>query len=298
MDAVSAEYNGRLVEWLNRLPGTAVPEVLGGGVVPRPHGVIHAGDLVDNGDKGPSKHPMAAREMQAFVADWGLNGGEGKLRWPVREVHGNHDSPRGDGPVIAVIKERNQRRAGLSGISKNGLHYSWDWAGVHFVALGLIVGEVPGVARQRRYGALGSLEFLREDLEVKVGGSGRSVVLVHHVDLHRYSEEVPEAVVLRNEWDYADVRGFHEAIKPYRVVATLCGHTHVRRIARWNGSRSTEAVDGIPFLNTDNAGHFGSETQAFLHVEINGAQMCVREFATKDGWETGGWTAQQWSFAV
>ncbi|MFN4805521.1 MAG: hypothetical protein ACK46A_13220 [Akkermansiaceae bacterium] len=26
-----------------------------------------------------------------------LNGGDGLLQWPVREVHGNHDSPQGDG---------------------------------------------------------------------------------------------------------------------------------------------------------------------------------------------------------
>ena len=82
----SAEVNDRLVQWLNRLPGTELPATVGGGLLPQPDGVVHAGDLVDNGDKGPSKFPMAETELAAFLADWGLNGGDGKLKWAVREM--------------------------------------------------------------------------------------------------------------------------------------------------------------------------------------------------------------------
>ena len=59
--------------------------------------MIHAGDIVDNGDKKPGKWKMEESEMTAFTGDWGLNGGDGLLQWPVRQVHGNHDSPQGDG---------------------------------------------------------------------------------------------------------------------------------------------------------------------------------------------------------
>ncbi len=298
MDDVSAAYNRRLVEWLNKLPGTTFSPETGGGEVPRPHGVVHAGDIVDNGDKGPAKVRMVETEFAAFASDWGLNGSEGQLRWMVREIHGNHDSPRGDGPVISAIKARNQRRAALANISSNGLHYSWDWGSVHFVALGIVVGDAPEIARPRRYAPLGSLPFLREDLAKNVGNSGRPVVLVHHVDLHRYSVEEPDEKVRRNEWDYGDAFAYYETLKPYRVAATMCGHTHVRKIARWNGTKDDRATSGVPFLNTDNAGHFGGATQAFLHVEIAAAEMRVREFATKDGWETGAWTPQLWSYSL
>ncbi len=84
-------------------------------------------------------------------------------------------------------------------LSENGLHYSWDWAGVHFVALGIVVGDAPEVTRKRRYAPLGSLPFLQQDLEKHVGKSGRPVVLVHHVDVHRYSDEVPDEKVRNNE---------------------------------------------------------------------------------------------------
>ncbi len=298
MDEVSTAYNAALVAQLNRLPGTPFSPESGGGTVPAPHGVIHVGDLVDNGDKGPAKYSMAETEAAAFVADWGLNGTDGRLRWPVREVHGNHDSPHGDGPVITVLKERNQRRAGIVNLSPNGLHYSWDWGGVHFVSLGIVVGDAPEVTRKRRYAPLGSLPFLREDLASQVGNSGRPVVLVHHIDLHRYSAVVRDDKVIHNEWDYGDVQAFHETLKPYRIAATLCGHTHVRKITRWDGSANDRPSDGVPFLNTDNAAHFHGPDQAILHVRIGPDDMSVREFGTQDGWKTGAWTPAAWRFQL
>jgi hypothetical protein len=298
LDAVSAAYNGRLVEWLNRLPGTAFSAEAGGGSVPMPNGVIHAGDLIDNGDKGRAKQRMVETEAAGFFADWGLNGGDGRLRWPVREVHGNHDAPRGDTAIVSEIIARNKRRAGIASVSDNGLHYSWDWAGVHFVALGIVVGDAPEVKRPRRYAPLGSLPFLQRDLREHVGDSGRPVVFVHHVDVHRYSVELPDEKVRSSEWDYGDARGFYETIKPYRTAASLCGHTHVRRIVRWNGSNDARAADGVPFLNTDNAGHFSGPAQAFLHIEVTHDTVLVREFGTKDGWQTGTWTPQVWKFAL
>lgn len=298
MNTTSADYNARLVDWMNKLPGTQFSTETGGGAVPEPHGVIHAGDIVDNGDKGPGKWKMAETEWKAFTADWGLNGGDAKLRWPVREVHGNHDSPHGDGPIITGIKERNKRRKGIINLSENGLHYSWDWAGVHFVALGIAVGDAPEVTRKRRYAPLGSLPFLQQDLEKHVGKSGRPVVLVHHVDPHRYSVEVPDEKVRHHEWDYGDAHAFYATVKPYRIAATMCGHTHVRKIARWDGTKDDRTKDGLPFLNTDNASHFASPSQAFLHIEISSTEMRVREFATKDGWTTGVWTPQMWSFPL
>jgi hypothetical protein len=227
-----------------------------------------------------------------------LNGGDGRLRWPVCEVHGNHDSPHGDGPVITAIKERNRRRKGVVNLSENGLHYAWEWGGVHFVALGIAVGELPSVTRRRRYATLGSLPFLQQDLATLVAKSGRPVVLVHHVDLHRYSFEVPDEQVRNHESDYADLHAFYETLRPYRVAATMCGHTHVRKIARWDGTRNDHTAGGVPFLNTDNSGHFGSESQAFLHVVISDTELRVREFATKDGWQTGAWTPQVWTFPL
>ncbi len=78
----------------------------------------------------------------------------------------------------------------------------------------------------------------------------------------------------------------------------LCGHTHVRKIARWNGTKDDRVTQGIPFLNTDNAAHFHKPAQALLHVEIHSQELLVREFATADGWQTGTWTPQVWRFPL
>jgi hypothetical protein len=296
MNQASAETCGRLVDWLNRLPGTERPETAGGGMVALPDGVIHAGDLIENGDKGARFYPRAETEMAAFTADWGLNGGDGRLRWPVREIHGNHDSPHGDGPVIPAIIARNRRRAGLTRTSANGLHYSWDWGGVHFIALGIVAGDAPAVSRKRRYAPLGSLPFLAEDLAATP--MDRPLVLVHHVDPGRYAKVRTDEEARKGEWDYGDVQAFYDLIKPRRVAATLYGHTHVRNIFRWDGSPDARATTGVPAINTDNASHWKSATQALCHLEIDGQELRVREFATKDAWLTGAWTPQIWRFPL
>ena len=296
MDPMSAQINRRLVDWLNQLPATEFPAGLGSGFVGKPHGVIHAGDIVDNGDKAGAMLKLADSETAAFVADWGLNGGDGVLHWPVREVHGNHDGPRGETVVTDTIKSRNRRRAGLRNVSANGLHYSWDWGGIHFLALGIVVGGAPDVTRPRRYAPLESLAFLQQDLAEHVGSSGRPVVLVHHVDVARYSTIVSDAKVATHEWDYADVHAYYGALRGYRVAAAICGHTHARNVFRWNGTNEPQAATGVPFLNTDNAGVWHSPTQALLHVVVTGSQLIVREFASKDGWLSGTWTPQMWRF--
>lgn len=296
LDPVSAHYNRRLIDWLNKLPGTAFSRELGGLTVPKPHGVVHAGDIVDSGDEIGAKLKKADTEMAAFTTEWGLNGTEGRLRWPVREVHGNHDAPRGETVVTDAIKSRNQRRAGLINLSPNGLHYSWDWAGVHFVALGIVVGGAPEITRRRHYAPLGSLTFLQEDLAAHVGKSGRPVVVVHHVDAPRYSETLPDDRIINREWDYGDVHAYYSLLREYRVAAAICGHTHTRNVFRWDGTNNPRSAQGVPFLNTDNAALFYNATQAFLHVSITRAHLFVREFATNDGWITGAWTPQVWKF--
>lgn len=297
LDGRSAAITARLIEWLNKLPGTDLPAAAGGGKVLAPRGVIHAGDCIDTGDKG--NIAMQATEWAAFADAYGLKGGDGRLRYPVYEVHGNHDSPRGDGLAVRKIIERNKNRPGVSNTSPSGVHYSWDWAGVHFINLGILVGQVGGVARRRRYGPLGSLDFLVSDLKEKVGTSGRPVVITHHVDMLRYAQPLPveDKKAESMEWDPADVRAFHEALAGYRVAAILYGHTHARNVFRWDGTNKA-AKEGIPTFNVDNSSHFAGRQQAFFHMEIRGDTVTAREFQTADAWETGSWTNQAWTSPI
>ena len=294
LDPRSSTVCDGLIETLNRLPGTPIPQTAGGGAVLAPRGVIHAGDCIDTGDKADTK--MQATEWAAFTDAYGLTGKDGKLKLPVYEVHGNHDSPRGDGMAVKKIIERNKTRPGLVNVSPNGLHYSWDWGPVHFVNLGIVVGSVPDVSRRRRYAPLESLAFLVSDLKEKVGTSGRPVVITHHVDMLRYAQPLPveDAKAASMEWDPADVKGFHAALNGYNLAAILYGHTHARNVYFWDGSNKA-AKTGIPTFNVDNSSHFASKAQAFLYFEIRGNTLTAREYQTTDAWATGSWSPQSWT---
>ena len=288
-----------LIDTLNKLPGTAIPTEAGGGTVATPRGVIHGGDLIDSGDKNGGPHPqMIETEWAAFVEECGLTGTDGRLKFPIYEVHGNHDSPSGNGRPVKGIIERNKTRPGLKNVSDNGLHYSWDWGPLHFLNLGIVVGSDPALKRPGRYNPLDSYGFLKSDLEKNVGSSGRPVIITHHVDVARYSKPCDEqAAPAGGEWDSCDVRAFHRLLQPYNVAAILYGHTHVRNIYQWDGTPQ-RAASGIPIFNVDNGSHFSSGEQAFFYFQLNGNTLTVRELQTKDRWQTYSWTPQTWTQPV
>jgi hypothetical protein len=307
LDDVSMAYTSQLIAQLHGLPGTRWPEVLGGGTIPEPRGLIHAGDLIDSGDKNDAAHlAMQSTELTAFLGDFGLNGGDGRLRWSVHEVYGNHDAPQGTGLVVDAMRERNRKRKEVANVSTNGVHHSWDWGGVHFINLGIVVGPAKGVEIHGQYNALDSLDFLVADLAGKVGQSGRPVIITHHVDVARYS--VPDgdpARAAKNEWGHGDVAAYYEALKGYRVAGIFYGHTHVRRVFPWDGrppakpgTTAAPSPGAIPVFNTAKVSHFNSAAQAFFHFQLTDGELIAREFATKDGWKTAAWTPELWRFAL
>lgn len=296
----SVAVTSQLIATLNNLPGRTISTEAGGGSVSELNGVIHAGDLIDTGDKTGGVHEkMQQTEFDAFQADFGLTGKDGKLKFPCYEVHGNHDGPRGTGLTIEGIQARNKRRPGLKNLSANAQHYSWDWGPaerpVHFINLGIVVGSPGDKDNPRRYNPLDSLEFLKDDLQKSVGDSGRPVVITHHIDVQRYStpcEADPKNA--GKEWHPCDARGFHAAIAKYNVIAILYGHTHARNVLKWNGTQ-TKAEQGFDLFNVDNGAHFRSDAQAFFYFEITKDQLTVRELATTDRWQTSQWTPQVWT---
>jgi cytolysin (calcineurin-like family phosphatase) len=295
MDATSKEICGRLVDTFNRLPGLEIPAEAGGGAVLPPLGLIHVGDIIDTGDKnGGVTSKMQVTEWSAFADDFGLTGSDGRLKYPVYEVFGNHDAPHGTGLVLDKIVERNKRRPGVSSLSANGLHYSWDWSNIHFINLGLIVGSDRNVHRKRRYAALDSLDFLISDLDEKVGDSRRPVIITHHVDVARYTRACDLTIPADSqEWDPCDVQAFYQAIKNHRVLGIFYGHTHVRNVLQWDG-QSSNAKSGVAMFNSDNASHFSGDAQAFFYVEVSAQEMVVREYQTRDGWRSGTFTPRKW----
>lgn len=299
IDETSAAICGRLVDTMNRLPGEAIPTEAGGGKVIAPSGMIHTGDVIDTGDKtGRVQEIMQRTEWSKFQEDYGLTGTDGRLKYPVYEVYGNHDSPHGKGHALEQITTRSKNRKDVKNVSESGLHFSWDWGNVHFVNLGLIVGNDASIERKRRYAAGGSLDFLISDLKEHVGDSKRPIVITHHIDIARYTGPCdPSLPPDSKEWDPCDVNAFYRAIKDYNIAAIFYGHTHFRTSFLWDGT-SPKATTGISVFNADNASHFGSPNQAFFYVEMSDSELLVREYQTKDSWQTGFFTPQVWRAPV
>lgn len=313
VDAARFALNDRLIDVVNGLPGQRLPAELGGGTIAAPRAVLHLGDMADSGDKlGADHERMAETEWKAHTDLYGLSGTDGKLRYPLFEIHGNHDTPRAANVTIQGLIARNAKRRGLTAISPNGLHYSWDWDGIHFVALGIVVGSNQDDLPISRYAAFDSLAFLIDDLKTHVGNSGRPVILMQHVDLQRYSQPCDESAtggsramccegmtkiawhskdcpkkasgISMSEWSACDVRAYHRAIQPYNIAAIFHGHLHARRTDVWDG-QSIDSERGIPVFGAKNAGA-GGANRAFFYCRVESGDLVVREYQSigEDGW--------------
>ena len=209
---------------INALTDISWPDELGDGRVQAPKGVMALGDLIDDGDMKTGDVNVSEKQYATFVEQCGLDGKDGVLKYPIFETWGNHDGPpvgseKNGFSSQAHLIERNKIRKEkglISNISDSGLHYSWDWADVHFVSLGIYPAD-----KQRDgihyspvwHNPQGALSFLKADLEKNVGKSGRPVVLMAHMGMD-------------TDWwvkdDYADL---YKAVKDYNIVLYIFGHS-------------------------------------------------------------------------
>lgn len=218
------ERNHLTILEINEITKRTWPEKLGGDPIQPPRGVVMLGDCIDDGDRVIDGKHVSPEQYKAFVADFGLDGTDGALKFPVFETWGNHDGPpegkeKHGFSFQAHLKKRNLARKAkglVSNLSENGLHYSWDWDDVHFVMLGINPAD-----RQRKmiryspewHDPQGALSFLKQDLAEKVGDSGRPVVLMSHCGVDT------------DWWAPADWKDFYDAAKRYNIVLYLYGHT-------------------------------------------------------------------------
>ena len=256
------EMNSIAKPWPERSRGLAWPEKLGGDPIAPPRGVVMLGDCIDDGDRVIVGKHVSPEQYQAFAADFGLDGTDGALKFPVFETWGNHDGPpqgqdKNGFNFQAQLRKRNQARKAkglISNLSENGLHYSWDWDDVHFVQLGIYAAD-----KQRdgvRYSPVwhdpqGALSFLKKDLADKVGESGRPVVLMCHCGVDT------------DWWVPADWKEFYDAAKPYNVILYLYGHsgTGLRDWAPEGESRKWQIIND------------GQTTAGFFVIQITGARL-------------------------
>ncbi len=213
--------NKIVIDEMNSAPSNfSYPKSVGGKKINKPRAVVVVGDLCDNGLQGQW---AGENSVDGFVSDYGLNG-NCRLKYPVYEGFGNHDYELSgkDHYSKDQVKIRNQSRQGISNLSENGFHYSWDWDNVHFINLNLY----PGPQGNRWAESEGSIDFLKADLAAKVGKSNRPVVICHHFGLDERSQKW---------WDPKDRDTYYETIKDYNIIAIFHGHTHKSIVYQWRG---------------------------------------------------------------
>ena len=172
------ELNRKVIDAMNWTPGVAMPPGAGGEIVRTPRGIVLCGDLLDKGFD-PKTSPANWAE---FLQDYGLTGADGRLGFPLYEGFGNHDGMTGPSFTRAGIKERNRVRIGLTSVSANGFHYSWDWDQVHLVQLNLFPGtdSADCIVGPPAHHPEHALDFLKEDLAKNVGDHGKVVIIFCH----------------------------------------------------------------------------------------------------------------------
>ncbi|MFM7845911.1 MAG: sulfatase-like hydrolase/transferase, partial [Planctomycetota bacterium] len=252
---------------MNELPGQSWPEKLGGGTIGQPRGVLALGDLIDDGDK----RGETDIEWQHFTDHFGLDGTDGLLKYPVFEGWGNHDGPpdqfiKQRVSVQAEIKRQNLLRLEkklIANVSPNGLHYSWDWNGIHFIQTNLYPADKQNA--KVRYSLPWhdpqlALQFVRDDLEKQVGESGRPVIIMAHCGFDT------------DWWVVDDWTAFYQAIKPYNVIAYFHGHTGTG-VKSWKPAGESKSLDVI---NT------GQTEKGFFVVEVSATRLRLAYHVKQD----------------
>lgn len=247
---------------MNRIADEHWPEKLGGGRIAAPRGVLLLGDVIDDGDRAQGGRQFSREQYGLFLADFGFDGTDGLLKFPVLEGWGNHDGPppgreKNGFSFQARLIERNALRKArglISNVSENGLHYSWDWDDVHFVQLNLYPAD-----RQRdgvRYSPVwhdpqGALTFLRKDLAERVGASGRPVVLMSHCGFDT------------DWWTKEDWKEAYDAASGYHIILYLYGHsgTGVRTWAPDGGAKLWDCIND------------GQTEKGFFVIQISGGRL-------------------------
>jgi hypothetical protein len=243
---------------INAVAGVAYPSSIGGGVASAPQFVALCGDICNG---YTSTDSILHRQFSLFTADWGLSG-EKLLHCPVYEGLGNHDELYSPYIINSVIA-RNATRSGTN-VSSNGLHYSWNTCGVHFIQANLFAGNDANDTSNQESPPRNSLAFVIDDLKANVGASGMPVVIFQHYGWDDFSFLDNEGGVdhLGRWWTAAQSDYFYNAVKDYNVVGVFWGHTHAVAFRKWNNT-----------IDVYNDGSTKGET--FLVVHIGDTTMTV-----------------------
>ncbi len=244
--------NKECVEDMNRIAYQQLPGVSERTTTPR--GVIFTGDLTENNEN---------QEWSAFEDLWGLTG-EKLLKYPLYEGYGNHDLSLKSTLVKDAIQARNNRRIGLTALSFDGVHYSWDWNGIHFIQLNLYPGGYgdPDNFNNTWNKPNHSLWFLQWDLATFVGDTNTPVMIFHHYGFDHFSMY---AWGNGGWWSDQERENYYQQIKNYNIAGIFWGHSHQFAQKKWRGID----VYNVP------ATQYSNKSGSYFVVHVQNGQMTI-----------------------
>ncbi len=241
---------------------------------------------------------------------------------PVFPTLGNHDfNDNTWWSYMTTLTQNLHRDSNLSGCLPNitpgcldmgglagTLNYSFDWEGVHFLALNTWAGDT----NSSSIGGSNGLTWLQNDLQHYVGTSGKPVIVVQHYGLD--ANNVSGGPINGLWWTQDQINAFENVIKPYNVIGWFSGHTHdleMNTAANTINGRSNNSVDfngsplgetldnfddgsggdcnahGVGTVNTPNgnpaaASYCSHAVKNFLAVHVDDQYMQVRALSYSD----------------
>ena len=277
------------------------------------------GDLVDDGCNlaGPND-PGCAEQWGNYTSYFKVNPtaeDTNSCRYPAFEGAGNHDGGNSTDPHHGLVRQgivtRNKARTALQAqigtenytVSQNGLHYSWNWGGVHFVMLGVYPGTdgdcaSPGAGSPGNgccsatgqgicwgwHSPENSLDFLIEDLARL--DTATPTVLFMHYGMQGFGSPgtVPWAGYSPDFWwSTREALAFGEAIASHNVVAIVHGHTHACVFYQWDLSNHTGRVYDVYNAPSLQKGGPQSTPSQYLTFEVDVEQQRFRVFQRVGG---------------
>lgn len=188
--------NEDVIRQMNEMAGKPWPEALGG-TIGAACGILVTGDLTEDGKPD---------EWAKFVAAFGLKGNEGRARFPVYEMIGNHDKNTGN-----FVRDRVAERHGGSGVAAR---YAIEWGPVRL----LTFGDAPNDE---------DLAWL--DAEAARGDARKPLLLFFHYPL--------EGRWATGQWfgDGPHRDRLRERLEGKNVAGIFHGHDHAAGNYAWRG---------------------------------------------------------------
>lgn len=203
LEGAHADYDRLLADVvaMNGIVGEDYPAGLDG-TIDTPAFLIHPGDATHDDAGYPTSY-------NRFVADYGFDGTDGVLNFPVHLVRGNHDTEDGI-PALIVARHGDYK-------------YRFEYGGIHFIAMGLFPQSASTVGDYYLDSGC-SMAWVEEQL--KLIGKNDRIILFQHYDYGTQDDPAAGLYSGNSWWSTTDADELLALIADYNVIAIMHGHNH------------------------------------------------------------------------